>query len=287
MESYNILTIIPNNKDMNNDFINLITTYTNNNPLDKFNEYFETFKFELDNCLSSKEVIYFKEFKYEDTLENQINNLFIENIKNKVNVSKIDNSIYSSAVLKYTNEYYIVVYFNNYLLNIYLNDELCKINDPNKEFNLLGSILMRELNIKSNTLFGEIFLIKFDHNSNMIPISNYELLYLLKDLCYVQYYTELGKPGIYIDKKENYKSFFKKDEIKIYEEYNLVCFNDDTNKKVWNKYYLLFNKYKNYDEILQLTDKYNLTMVNDIENIFCFDNVEENDIEIIKKLSLE
>jgi hypothetical protein len=287
MNTYKILTIVPNDKDMDNDFINLIIGDTNNITLDNFNKHMETFNFELENCLSSNEIIYYREFNYDDTLENQINEIYIDNIKSKVNISKIDDKIYSSSVIKYTDDYYIVAYFNNCLLDIYLNVDLNKLHDPKKEFNLLGSIMMRELNIKSNTLFGEIFLIKFDNNGNIIPISSYELFYILKDLLYVQYYTEIGIPGIYVDKKDNYKSFFNKEEVKIYDKYKLLCFNND-NKKVWNKYYLRFNKnIENDDLILQLSDKYNLIMVNNIDEIFCYDNIEDKDIEIIKKLSLE
>lgn len=286
MDSYNILTITPNNKDMDNDFIKLIISDTNNMSLEVFEKHMETFKFELDNCLDNKEVIFNKQFSYEDTLENQINNLYLDNIKEKINIGKFNENIYGSSVLKYTNDYYIIVYFNNGLLDIYLNSELSKLHNPNKEFNLLGSILMRELNLKSNTLFGEIYLIKFDYNSNIVPMTNYELFYLLKDLLYVQYYTEIGVPGIYVDKKTDYKSFFKNnDDLTIYEEYKLINSIID-NKKVWNKYYLRFNRETEHDDILKLSDKYNMTMVNDIKEIFCYDNIEKKDIEIINKLSL-
>ena len=82
---------------------------------------------------------------------------------------------------------------------------------------------MRELNLKCNPIFGEIFLIKFNHNGKFINISNYELLYILKDFLYVKYYTEIGIPGLYVDNKDNYKCIFKKDDnITVYEEYNLI-----------------------------------------------------------------
>lgn len=283
-EKYKILTIEPNNKDDKNDFMDLIITDINNYNEEKFNEHFESIQLELESCLHNKKLIYFREFSYEDTLENQINEIFINNVSNKVDITKFNYNLYSSHVIKYTDDYYIVLYYNNALLDIYLNTELSKDQNPNKEFNLLGSLFMRELNLKCNALFGEVFFIKFNHNGAMINISEYELLYLLKDFLFVSYYTEIGIPGIYFDKKENYKSFFKKeDNITIYNEHKLMsCIFD--NKKVWNKYYFRFHDGMEYDEIIKLTDKYNLINIDSITNIFCYDNIEKKDIEIIKKL---
>ena len=66
-----------------------------------------------------------------------------------------------------------------------------------------------------------------------------------------------------------------------------MYYENDDKKKVWNKYYLHFNINSNdRNEILELCDKYNLLGIDDIENIFCYDNINNNDLEIIKKLSL-
>lgn len=283
---YNILTIIPNNKDDNNDFIDLILADINNNKEDVFNQHLDNLNFELDNCIKDKKIIYYKDFLYEDTLENQINEIYIKNISDKVDITKFNDKIYGSHVIKYTKDFYIILYYNNALLDVLLNKNLSIDKNPNKEFNLLATLLLRELNLKCNPIFGEVFLIKFNHNNDIINISNYELLYLLKDFLYVKYYTEIGIPGLYIDSKDNYKCIFKKDDdITVYEEYNLICsvIND---KKIWNKYYLRFVDNMVCNDILKLCDKYNLINIDNIKQIFCYDNVEIKDIEIIKKLGL-
>lgn len=285
MTYYNIVTIDKNNKDINNDFINLIKQDINNMTLSAFEKYIDDLKFELDECLKNKNIIYKKEFSYEDTLENQINDIFVNQINDKIDYCKKSGKI-SSYILKYCTDYYIVLYFNEDLLNLYLNNDFCKKFNPNNDFNLLASILMNELNVKSNTIFGSIFLIKFNYNHEVINISDYEIFLLIKDLLYVQYYTEFGVPGIYIDNKDKYKTYFKKNEVKIYDEYNLINLNIE-DKNIWNKYYLRINKTtKDTYDLLNLTDKFNLISVDGIDEVFCLDNITNTDLDIIKKLSL-
>ena len=60
--NFKILTIEPNNKDDNNDFMDLILADINNNNEDVFNKHLDSLQFELENCITNNDIIFFKDF---------------------------------------------------------------------------------------------------------------------------------------------------------------------------------------------------------------------------------
>ena len=192
----NILTIKSNNVNNNNDLINLIKNDINNFTEDKFDNFYDEFKDELENCMINKEIIYFHEFNNEIDLNKQIEEIYINEIKDIIDINKIDN-IYSSHILKYTKDYYYVLYYNNGLLNLYLTDYMTNKYNKEEKYNYLASLLLREFNYKSNVIFGDVFIIKFDViTHNYILMNNYEINDFISSLLFVKYYTEIGIPNI-------------------------------------------------------------------------------------------
>ena len=77
------------------------------------------------------------------------------------------------------------------------------------------------------------------------------------------------------------------DVLKVYDEYRLVKLNSIDNKgNIWMKYRIRFRDLIiNGQSMLNYTDKMNLNAISTIKDIFCWDNITNDDINIINNIS--
>ena len=161
-----ILTIKNNNNNSDSDLIKLLLADLTNVNINskKYQDHIENYNFEYDDHVSNKNIIYWEKFivNEKDTIEKLINNIFLDDIKKiLINLDDvvISEKLYDSYIIHYTDNYYYVLYYNRCLLELFIN----KVNDEkflkimNDHFNLFASWLIKELNPKSNTIFGSIY----------------------------------------------------------------------------------------------------------------------------------
>ena len=254
----NILLINCNNKDTDNFLISLICSDFNNIQYEhlRHTEHYDSLHDEIDCALQQKDII---DLLYIENVAHYIQNYFnIETVK--------------SALIYLSEDFLYVLYYNQ---NVEIN---------NKNFNLIATILATNYNPKSNVMFGSVFFVKLSKKDNSsLPLTNKDIKQFFMNSLYVQYYTTHGIPGLYIDNKPNFNSIlFKTDDYHIFKEHNLVCIKKH-NKELWAKYDLHFNLFKD-DQLLDMTDKLNMLSVEDIQDIFSWNNISHEDLIIINKL---
>ena len=164
-----------------------------------------------------------------------------------------------------------------------------KVNDEkflkimNDHFNLFASWLIKELNPKSNTIFGSIYIMKLNLNNDVLNIQKHEFRDVLFNTIYMTYYAAIDY-NIYVSNKLNYKYIIDNDDISFIsldEKNKLVCMMLD-NKKIWTHYNIRFNDFKNKnDHPLNFTDKLNLMSLGNIKEIFSWGNITNNHIKLI------
>jgi hypothetical protein len=285
----NIFTINPNNKKTNSDLMQLLFANFDNISIKSkiYTDHIENLEDELSENIDKNEILYFKKLQIKSDLEKEINNLYLNDMTEFLNDGKIvGEKLYESHVIKYTKNYSYLLYYNKALLDALLSNyqKYNKLCDNN--FNLIASWLIKDLNPRNDVVFGNVFILKFDAENNYIEMTKKEMIKYVIDTLYIHYYTELGIPGIYVGNKINYKSILNNDDnFKIYPENNLVCcFIDD--KQIWTKYDLRINDFidTNNNNVINLTDKMNMTAIKSLGEIFCWGNIDDYDLKFINDI---
>ena len=279
-----ILTISPNNIKNNINSIlssNIDSLIINSN---SYNDYIESINDELDEIFDTKSsFIYYSEM---NNPNEEINNIFkneIININDKIKFNE-NNKILNSINIHINDDYNYVIYINNGMYDLIKNNYIKEDDINNKYMNLLSTYLKYDYNIKNEILLGNVYLIKYDNQHNIVDINKKDFNYLLFNNIFFTYFSGYCNDIVFASKFQ-FKSVIFNDidnneNYKILEDKKLVIFIKDNIKTIF-KYNLNFEKQLNNDVkkyYIEFTDKYNLLITNSVKNAYSWDNILKDDI---------
>lgn len=278
-----ILVISPNTKK--NNINNIISSNTDSiiYNTDKYDDFIESFNDEFNDLLNDKNT--FIKYIEMNNPNDEINN----NIKNEINLIEKNllfnnkNILYHNCTIHIDNNYSYVMYYNNVMYDLIKNNILNENDINNKYMNLLSTYIKYDYNIQNDILLGDVYILKYDNNHNLIEINNKEFTDLVYKKIFFRYYSGYCN-NIVLGNKLKYKSIINNDETDQYDilyDKKIVKFIKDNVKTIF-KYELIFNDYINNNNIyIEHCDKYNILLSNNIKYCFSWCDIDKNDIENI------
>jgi len=279
-----ILIISPNNKKSNIN--NILSSNTDSLIIDSsiYNNFIESFNDELDDILNENILI-----KYIDMIDpnNEINEKMkneIKNINKEINISN-ENRLYGNNTIYINKDYNYVMYYNNVMYDLISNNILNENEINDKYINLLSIYLKYDYNTKNDIILGDVYILKYDNNHNLMEINEKELREIIYKNIFFTYYSGYCN-NIVLGNKLRYKSIIhnetdKNEKYEILYDKKLVKFIKDNVMTIF-KYNILFNDYlDDNNNYIEFCDKYNLLISNNIEYGFSWCDIEKKDIENI------